>query len=408
MWTAAFLRKSWQKLDRLYNVFLAYAEGGLDAVRQLWREIGVFRRPVKPAKPRSLQPSFEILETREVPATSLSAIVRGDDPRNLGLVPIGETSVDLNLGAVRIAQPLDFDKSPGTSMGGNPALVYNSATVGVRPVINVLVTPDVGLGNPVLIRARLTWDGGSPQGWYYYGSWDSTAARVIGVQQDTAVTQTGRYDWTVNVEVDYAGPITHTPSVSGRVTVLVQDSSVSGKIDPYGAGWGIAGVDRLVSVTDGFIWAYGTGDSEFFATNGGGFDSPAGNLGTLTGNATAGYTYLANGRIEEKFDTNGRMTWVKETDNFTRGYSYDSGGPDAGDCRRRQHGDHRLRQHQSSAADDHGARQPNAKRDAIGQQRRRQADAARRCGRQFPDDGLRRHVPPHERHLGSLRHEFDL
>ena len=67
MWTAAFLRKSWQKLDRLYNVFLAYAEGGLDAVRQLWREITTYKR--LPIKPKQLLPSFELLEDRQMPTT---------------------------------------------------------------------------------------------------------------------------------------------------------------------------------------------------------------------------------------------------------------------------------------------------------------------------------------------------
>src|SRR5262249_19827004 len=70
-----------------------------------------------------------------VTTTSYSSVVRGNDPQRGNLIPLGEALLDVNNGVVRLSQPLDFDKSPGTDIGGNPALYYNSGTVHVRPII---------------------------------------------------------------------------------------------------------------------------------------------------------------------------------------------------------------------------------------------------------------------------------
>src|SRR5262249_28672369 len=170
-----------------------------------------------------------------VPTTSISAIVRYNDPQLVDLVPVGEAQLDANLGAVRISQPLDFDLSPGTAMGGNPSLVCNSATIAVKPIIAVLVTPDTGLGSVTMLKVQLTW-AGTAEGWNNYFP-SNTTPIVIGIQHNTAVAQTGRYDWKMDVEVHYSGGGPWTGSVNGRMSVVVDDSSVAGQIDPYGAGW---------------------------------------------------------------------------------------------------------------------------------------------------------------------------
>jgi hypothetical protein len=289
MWTT-LLRKSFLEVSRLYDRFFALGEGGLEAVRRLGREVITFYLPAKTTKKkvRSLHPTFDVLETRTVPTASISASMRTDDPRNLGLVPIGETSVDANLGAVRISHPLDFDQSPGTGMGRSPDLVYNSATVNVKPIIQVLVTPDTGHGNVTGIDVQLTW-ASTAQSWISYGATGSTAPVVVAVQSTSQVTQTGRYDWNVGVKVHYTDGTSDGPiySPSARASVVAQDSSVSGQVDSYAAGWGISGVDRLFTINvgsqeEGQLWVYGTGESEFFAKSGQTYTSPTGNFGTLT------------------------------------------------------------------------------------------------------------------------------
>ena len=58
-----------------------------------------------------------------------TAVQRQDDTssNNAGTwLPFGEALIAPNTGSVRISQPLDFDQSGGTSLGGNTALAYNS------------------------------------------------------------------------------------------------------------------------------------------------------------------------------------------------------------------------------------------------------------------------------------------
>jgi len=67
--------------------------------------------------------------------------------------------VAMNTGGVRLSQVLDFDQSPGTAVGGDPVLVYNSDTVQVRPIIEVQLGTQAPPGVPQDITVQLTWDG---------------------------------------------------------------------------------------------------------------------------------------------------------------------------------------------------------------------------------------------------------
>src|SRR5262249_10459521 len=76
----------------------------------------------------SVTSSISVNAPRTLVSGAGTGIVRTSDPDRANLMSIGEASVDLNQGAVRISHALDFDQSPGTDVGGNPALDYNSAT----------------------------------------------------------------------------------------------------------------------------------------------------------------------------------------------------------------------------------------------------------------------------------------
>jgi len=84
---------------------------------------------------------------------------RSNDPAQAFLLPLGEAVVDLNQGGLRLSQQLDFDQSPGTSVGRDPALVYNSATVDVRPVIQLSLQTDPNGPVPTEVQLQLTWNG---------------------------------------------------------------------------------------------------------------------------------------------------------------------------------------------------------------------------------------------------------
>src|SRR5207302_1893452 len=159
--------------------------------------------------------------------------IRVDDLQGVFLVPIGEAQVDANFGAVRLSQPLDFDQSPGTSVGGYPMLVYNSASGAVRPIIQVAVDTDPNQRVPSQIEMQLTWNRGSPQGWVSYYPFFVNAGDILvgAVQVNTAVAQTDYYSWSLDVKVHDGATTTYT--IMGNAAVVVQDSSVSGQKDPF-------------------------------------------------------------------------------------------------------------------------------------------------------------------------------
>src|SRR5262249_43238678 len=142
-----------------------------------------------------------------------SANYRYDDPRAVPLTSFGEVGADLSTGAVRLYQPLDFDLSPGTDIGGNPALVYSSSPVNVYPIVDIAVGTAGDSALPDAIKVTLNWDTGTgttligTRG-YTPGSGLSVGNTLgLAVQLSSPVTETGHYSWTVTVELDYfSGP----------------------------------------------------------------------------------------------------------------------------------------------------------------------------------------------------------
>jgi hypothetical protein len=101
---------------------------------------------------------------------------------------------------------------------------------------------------------------------------------VVGQQKSSAVSTTGRYVYSMQL---YLATPAVSRTVSGTAFVVAEDNS------PYGAGWTMAGVDKLVSVTAtltyaaGLLREYGSGGVGFYTDNGaGGYTSPAGDNGT--------------------------------------------------------------------------------------------------------------------------------
>jgi hypothetical protein len=81
----------------------------------------------------------------------------------------------------------------------------------------------------------------------------------VTAQVSTALTTTGRYSYTLTVQVHYTGQPSVTLSTPGSYDVVVTPGS-----SPVGTGWSITILDRLVAVTGGVLWVYGDGPSAFF------------------------------------------------------------------------------------------------------------------------------------------------
>jgi hypothetical protein len=147
-------------------------------------------------------------------------VVRSSDP-NSGMA-------QNQLGDVSVSHPLDLDLSPGTDQSGNPALVYNSDSVHVRPIAQATLTSDNSTALPSQLGIKLVWAGTTQtQGGTVDSNgfrWLSTSAAhpgdllTLAAQVDNAVSSTGRYAWTVSINVN--GTIY---SQSGTSFVRVED-----------------------------------------------------------------------------------------------------------------------------------------------------------------------------------------
>src|SRR5581483_12497014 len=103
------------------------------------------------------------------------------------------------------------------------------------------------------ITATLTWDGTaqSPVSFSTTGFAPGTPL-TLAVQEATAITATGRHDWSLSVAI----PGEPTATASGITFVVAEDSS------PFGAGWSLSTLNELASIPAsgsdpaGQLWIY--------------------------------------------------------------------------------------------------------------------------------------------------------
>jgi RHS repeat-associated protein len=247
------------------------------------------------------------------------------------LVPIGEAQVAVATGGLQLTQPLDFDLSPGTAVGLNPALVYDSDTVAVRPILTTyLYTPASG-SVPGSITLQLTWNG-TAQGAVNFSTSGHSAGDtyVLAAQVTNPVTQTGEYPYKLEITGNDGSPFDIV--INGQLGVVNNGANGSGVVtDPFGAGWGLAGLDQLVSVSAGtgvsagMLMVHGDGSSDFFKSSGSSYVTPPNLFGTLAA-AGGGWTFTDPHQDKENFDSHGRLTSVVDPHGLAVTYSYDGGG----------------------------------------------------------------------------------
>src|SRR5207302_4975457 len=98
----------------------------------------------------------------------------------------------------------------------------------------------------------------------------------IALQSNTTGFATGRYNYSIT-----STPAGQTATVStGSVNIL------NYKNNAFGAGWNLANLERIYSVTGGVILDLGNGVSLWFAKTGSTFTTPAGDWSTLTQDGT--------------------------------------------------------------------------------------------------------------------------
>ncbi len=247
----------------------------------------------------------------------------------------------LQTGALRVTHALDLDRSGGNGQSGGMSLVYDSGTVGVKPIVQATVQMDNATALPTSIVAQLTWDGafvGTQT--FYPGSTAGVSPGslvTLAMQVPTAVTGVGRHRWQIDLTINLSGGGTVLKTASGSTFTVENDAG------PYGAGWSFSGVDRLYSIAAdvpnglpaGVLRVYGTGGWRFYEDNGaGGYTSPAEDNGTLAAvGGPGGWTYTTPEGTVSTFNAAGMQTrWASADGYETLNYTYiDADGDLQGD-----------------------------------------------------------------------------
>src|SRR5207244_8779411 len=116
--------------------------------------------------------------------------------------------------------------SPGTSVGGNPALVHNG--VSPSPIIEVTLASDPAGAVPTDILVQLTWNNGTPQTAVDFATTGHSAGDVylLAAQVATAVSSTGAYPWSLSITANFSGtgPVVRTLSGTAYVVVSTNDN----------------------------------------------------------------------------------------------------------------------------------------------------------------------------------------
>ncbi len=129
----------------------------------------------------------------------LNAEVLSSDP-TLGMS-------EQQLGDASASHALDLDQSPGSDQSGNPALVYNSDSVSILPVVTATLQTNSGVTLPSTVSGTLVWYSttGTPTTTTFSDTVPSSVHAgdmvTLGVQTTATVTLAGRYEWELDASV---------------------------------------------------------------------------------------------------------------------------------------------------------------------------------------------------------------
>src|SRR5262249_33012426 len=164
---------------------------------------------------------------------------------------------------------------------------------------------------PTEIKVQLTWDNGTPQNWVTFSTTGHSAGDVylLDVQAANTVTQTRSYPWKIEVQATLQDSSVIHFIHTGSTLVVVNDNPLSP--NPFGNGWSLAGVDQLLTDTNGIWWVYGNHGTRYFKSGPNNtYISPANDLGTLVKNVDNSYTYTAKDQTRWNFNFQGKLASV--------------------------------------------------------------------------------------------------
>ncbi|HEX2721934.1 MAG TPA: hypothetical protein VHM24_03390, partial [Gemmatimonadaceae bacterium] len=157
-------------------------------------------------------------------------------------------------GDLRIVHPLPVVRTFNKSRA--PTLLYNSAHALAGAVVGAVVTFPSGPTRPSTVTAVLKVAGATRDSAQWAGSdWVPGAGRRIALRLRNAAQDSGLVSFSLEVTGEFGG--TRLPAVkTGEVIVVNRAKS------PFGAGWWLAGLERLLKADqDTMIWLGGDGSA---------------------------------------------------------------------------------------------------------------------------------------------------
>jgi YD repeat-containing protein len=202
---------------------------------------------------------------------------------------------------------------------------YNSTAADPRPIFLDRYTLDPGLSEPPTVAAVLTFNGVQASPVYFDTSLLNPGDTMqIALQADATGLATGRYSYSITVTPTMQGAGSTTNS--GQIDIINEANS------PFGAGWTLDGLDRLIAApagaATGVILETYAGHSLWFANGNsqGTFVTPVQDSSVLVQNQNGGYTRTLKDGTAENFTAAGRLSTVVDRNGNTTTYAYNTAG----------------------------------------------------------------------------------
>jgi len=164
-------------------------------------------------------------------------------------------------GDLRLAHGLPIVRTMGRVRA--PTLIYSSAQAHPYPLVAAEVTLPTGSANPDSVQAILKLNGTERRraGWLGSAFSPGRANRIVIGYDALGIDTTGVYSYTLEVKNYYSsGPLSASPIPSGEFIIVDRSSS------EYGAGWWLAGMERIK--LDSMLWIGGDGSARVYRSTG--------------------------------------------------------------------------------------------------------------------------------------------
>ena len=227
-----------------------------------------------------------------------------------------DVAVDANSGSLdtSIALPAYNPNVPAV------VLAYDSVTANPQPIIVEHHALAPSMTTPSEVSAQLTFNGSSGSTYYYNTSTLTPAISSRSPSRPPSAPATGRYAYSLAI-----GDIrssTTTTTVTGSTDVVNYSAAA------FGAGWTLAGLEKITPATGGVILDLGGGGkSLWFATGSGStYTDPAGEFSALVANSGGTYTRTLTDGTAIQFNASGQEVADVSTNGVALTYGYDGSG----------------------------------------------------------------------------------